>query len=360
MQKKSFCLSLLCIIVVILHAQSPYIHKIFDFQPAPGQHVNMLPQYQNGNTKEDMIAKVENAISNNNGGLISLGGYGGYVIFGFDHSVQNIAGRYDFQILGNTSITNPTSNPIGSTAEPGIIMVSRDDNSNGIPDDEWYEIAGSEYHNPQTVHDFEITYYKSTAPNKFPKWLTDTVLTFSGKLLPDNVVNEGGIYKLYSYPYGYADNFPNNGTHNLIDIDWAVDNNGNPAHLTQIDFIKVYTGINATHGAIGESSTDIIGAEDLHLTGGDIVNAVEKPISSKQNLIVFQQDDNLHIISPENQKAEIINLNGQIIQSLVLSKGENSFPFPHKAGIYLVKTIHHNLFDYEVNTIKFVNFQFQK
>jgi hypothetical protein len=340
---------------MILRAQSPYIYKIFDFQPAPGQYVNMLPQYQNGNTKEDMIAKAENAIANNGSGLISLGAFGGYIVFGFDHPVQNIAGRYDFQIFGNTILTNPDS-PTQSTAEPGIIMVSKDDNGNYLPDDEWYEIAGSEYYNPQTIHNFEITYYKSTTPNKFPKWLTDTVLTFSGTLLPDNAFYEDGGHKFYSYFYGYADNYPNNHIHNLIDIDWAVDRNGNLVHLAQIDFVKVYTGISANHGAIGESSTEITGAEDLHLTGGDIVNAVEKPISSEQNVIVFQQNNHLHIFSPENQKAEIINLNGQIIQSIQLSKGENILPFAHKAGMYFLKIFNRDLPYYKVSTIKFVHF----
>ena len=34
--------------------------------------------------------------------MISLGGYGGYVIFGFDHTVINVKGKKDFMILGNS------------------------------------------------------------------------------------------------------------------------------------------------------------------------------------------------------------------------------------------------------------------
>ena len=33
-------------------------------------------------------------------------------------------------------------------------------------------------------------------------------------------------------------------TEATIDIDWAVDAQGNPAHLPGVDFIKIYTGIN--------------------------------------------------------------------------------------------------------------------
>lgn len=33
--------------------------------------------------------------------MISLGSYGGYVIFGFDHTVINVQGQKDFRVLGN-------------------------------------------------------------------------------------------------------------------------------------------------------------------------------------------------------------------------------------------------------------------
>lgn len=90
--------------------------------------------------------------------LISLGGYGGYVTFGFDHTVINVPGERDFRIWGNAfyELSNPDSK--GGSAEPGIVMVSFDANCNGIPDDEWYELAGSEYHKPETLHGYEITY----------------------------------------------------------------------------------------------------------------------------------------------------------------------------------------------------------
>ncbi len=36
--------------------------------------------------------------------MISLGSYGGYVIFGFDHTVINVQGQKDFRVLGNAFI----------------------------------------------------------------------------------------------------------------------------------------------------------------------------------------------------------------------------------------------------------------
>ena len=36
-----------------------------------------------------------------------------------------------------------------------------DTNNDGIPNDgEWIEIKGSEYNNPETIHDYQVTYYK--------------------------------------------------------------------------------------------------------------------------------------------------------------------------------------------------------
>ena len=46
-------------------------------------------------------------------------------------------------------------------------MVSIDRNNNGIPDDEWYELAGSEYHKPTTRHNAKITYHRPAA-DKMP------------------------------------------------------------------------------------------------------------------------------------------------------------------------------------------------
>src|SRR5574344_1736528 len=116
---------------------SPYISKIYDYLPAPGQFVNVLPQASASDTKESMLAKVaEQLCGEQSPGMITLGAYGGYVVFGFDHTIAHVPGSYDFKVYGN-AFTN--------SAEPGIVMVSYDANANGLPDDEWFELAGSEY-----------------------------------------------------------------------------------------------------------------------------------------------------------------------------------------------------------------------
>ena len=55
-----------------------------------------------------------------------------------------------------------------------------------------------------------------------------------------------------------------------IDIDWAVDANGNKVHLPGVDFIKIYTGVNQENGWLGECSTEVKGVEDLHILEQDI------------------------------------------------------------------------------------------
>ena len=89
---------------VVMHEEieySPYISKVYEYRPAPGQFVNLMPEYQEGETEEDIRKKVEENISGTNDEMISLGSYGGYVIFGFDHTVINVQGQKDFRVLGN-------------------------------------------------------------------------------------------------------------------------------------------------------------------------------------------------------------------------------------------------------------------
>ena len=95
--------------------------------------------------------------------MVTLGGYGGYIVVGFDHTIVNRPGEYDFKILGNAFYANDNPRPdapLGGSSEPGIVMVSVDTNGNGVPDDEWYELAGSEYYKKETLKNYEITYYR--------------------------------------------------------------------------------------------------------------------------------------------------------------------------------------------------------
>lgn len=144
---------------------SPYVTQVLDFRPAPGQFVNGMPTWKEGDTQETMNKKVLSAIGNNKKGMISLGGFGGYVVVGFDHTIENVTGERDFRVLGNAFYAEANPNPNvtrkGGSCEPGIVMVAYDKNKNGKPDDdEWYELAGSEYNKDATTRNYEITYYR--------------------------------------------------------------------------------------------------------------------------------------------------------------------------------------------------------
>lgn len=127
---------------------SAYITKVIEYMPAPGQFVNAMPEYEEGDTQEDMNRKALEAIGNNKRGMVSLGGYGGYITVGFDHQIENKAGLRDFRILGN-AFQGASTAASGGSYEPGIIQVAVDEDNDGQPDDgQWYEIAGSAHHDP--------------------------------------------------------------------------------------------------------------------------------------------------------------------------------------------------------------------
>ncbi len=297
---------------------SSYISKVYEYCPAPGQFVNEMPRFEEGDTYADILQKAEESISGTNDIMITLGGYGGYVTFGFDHTVMNVPGEKDFRIWGNCFYELLQPEKKGGSSEPGIVMVSYDTNCNGLPDDEWYELAGSEYNSAATLHGYELTYFRPD-PNRpivtdddnslddiyyirwtdnfgtegympknlfhnqdyFPKWVNDNSISFRGSLLAPNgedISGMGTYYVLYSYAWGYVDNHPNEYADlNSFDISWAVDSRGNKVNLPGVDFIRVYTGVNQYCGWIGETSTELSRAQDLHIKSYlPTINRIEK------------------------------------------------------------------------------------
>ena len=293
MRKSILVFILYSLFLIPIQANSPYLSKVWEYVPAPGQFVHIYPGYEEGDDAATMSQKAEALIANNAEGLISLGAWGGYVIFSFDHPVVNVKDANDFIVEGNA---------FDGSAEPGIVMVSKDVNGNGKPDDPWYELAGSEYSNPQTIHNYKVTYERPAANHKatpdpvakyridttfvkwtdnkgksgyivqisfhtqpyYPEWISADKMTFTGARLPDNAEWTGAKYILHSYDYGYVDNYPNDNTAAQLDIDRAVDANGKPVYLNMIHFVKVYNGLLQQCGTIGETSTEISGAKDLH------------------------------------------------------------------------------------------------
>jgi hypothetical protein len=275
--------------------KSPYAHRVIEYKPAPGQFINVAH-----------IGTPEAAESITGGidGFVSLGGFGGYIILGFDHTVWNDPDNpfgVDFTVVGNA---------FDNSSEPGVVMVMADTNGNGIPDDsQWYELNGSRHHAPATLHRYEMTYanphqaahvtwtdnhgqsgelknipqhpqeYYPTSQN-FPDYPQETV-TFIGTRIAMNIDSSHYIM-IRPQEYGYADNLPfyaspfpytpdNPATVGVLegnggdafDISWATDENGQPVQLEGIDFIRIYTGVNVNASVLGEVSTEIRGVIDV-------------------------------------------------------------------------------------------------
>ena len=329
---------LVLVTAMAMWANHPWLTRVYEYRPAPGQFINTMPIARVGEPVDSVLARCRAAIcgyvdtvtTTFHGqtitridtiwaeSMISLGGYGGYVIVGFDHPVVNMH-TYDFEIQGNAFVSDRESN--GGSSEPGIVMVGVDMDGDGVPSDgdRWYELAGSEYNHPKTQHDYEITYYrpnenKQRTPSRvdpflndttyirwtsndvnpdstsgymsrntyhnqpyWPLWLQDEeTMTFSGSKLRCNAVDLGGnegnsYYVQYFFDWGYVDNLPNyspltpDALHNPgFKIDWAVDEQGNHVNLTHIDFIKVYNAMNQYCGWTGETSTEVAAGIDYH------------------------------------------------------------------------------------------------
>jgi hypothetical protein len=342
--------------------KSPYISKVYDFQPAPGQFVNVSPEYEPGDTREDILRKVEALLAGEESSPVSLGAYGGYIVFGFDHPVVNVANGADFRIQGNVFVS-AGSEMLPASSEPGIVAVSRDTNGNGLPDDAWYELAGSEYGKPETVRNYRITYYKPdgnktpepdsenpsltdtayirwkdsqgrqgyVSKNSFheqpyyPQWTEADSLVFEGSCLADNYVEEAGRYSFHAYEWGYADNRPNSDPQSGFNIEWAVDADGRPVHLPEIDFIKVYTAVNQYCGWLGETSTEICGAVDLHPEAVSAAGQSPREVAQTR-LLANPVSDRLQIVSPVGQTVQVIGTDGVRRMSFRVESGTNTVP----------------------------------
>lgn len=292
------------------------LSRVYEYAPAPGQFVNTLPAIAEGDeaTPATFAAAAQRALVDNNS-MISLGAYGGYVVFGFEKPVVNVPGEYDFVVKGNAFANNN---------EAGIVCVSVDVNGNGLPDDEWYELAGSEYADAGTRHGFTVTYTRPDGDDTaatcdgYPWTSNDTsadnlasgmvrrnnfhkqsywpasagdanTLTFTGTRLRPYATLSGTTYKLPQMEYGYADNLANTSDPGLK-IEWAVNADGTPVELDHIDFVKVYTGSLQDCGWIGEVSTEVSGATMLHADAAAGSDAPELYTASFDNLPLWEPE----------------------------------------------------------------------
>lgn len=282
---------------------SRYATEVFEYTPAPGQYIN---DPRTGgmtatlNTPEEAAAWAEERLEKKL--FVSLGAFGGYITVGFDHEVLNSKDDYDFAVFGNAFL-----NATGGSSEPGSVWVMEDTNADGLPDDIWYELRGSDYYDPSTIHGYSVTYFRPSGPGRpvewidnlgesssvdylkafhsqdsyYPAWIKDDSYTLTGTRLAERTDTDPqtGLITNYPFLWGYADNMGEDCTAldgmpqaNRFRISDAVDAEGNPVELRAISFVKVQTAVQAKAASLGELSTEVLGFYDLMTKPAD--NAV--------------------------------------------------------------------------------------
>ena len=257
---------------------SDYITDVYDYVYAPGQHAQLAKaediQYFKGNPEKHSK-------------WLYLGGFGGYIIAGFNHDVINGEGA-DFEVYALK----------GSSPEPAIVYVMPDSNNDNKPNDIWYELIGNQHENSK--RNYWVKYMKPSSENANISWLdsdgktgelipgfnstfsavwwwpaTSTEsITFNGTRLIDVYSNVGTSTEQHwvvptdLFTWGYAEN--NTGTDfisstaaNQLDISNAIDSSGKSVNLASIRFIKVQTAVFQQAGWTNEVSSEVRGAKDL-------------------------------------------------------------------------------------------------
>ena len=258
---------------------SAYITEVFEYVYAPGQHAT--------------LAKAKDAANfigepTSDKGFLYLGGFGGYVVAGFNHDVVNSEGA-DFEVYALP----------GASPEPAVVYVMQDTNGDGKPNDTWYELKGNQFNNSR--RNYRVCYYKAVNDSANVTWkdseggkgelvegigtkssagwwwsaTTNDSISFTGTRLPDAYINfpTTGNPQNWKVPtgrftFGYAENqdgtdFDTALKSNKLDISNAVDAQGDYVALPNIRFIKVQTSVLQQVGWLNEVSSEVRGAKDL-------------------------------------------------------------------------------------------------
>lgn len=284
-------------------ASSPYSTRVYEYTPAPGQFINE-GEMAKVTTPSEACTYAQKRLDSRL--FVSLGAFGGYIVVGFDHSIvkNTKGGDYDFAIMGNAFFN--AGSPNGGSSEPGIVWVMQDENQNGLPDDTWYQLCGSETGLDTTVENYAVTYYRPAKDGEnivwkdnrgnegtvdyvpqfhsqasyYPAWMDGDSYTLTGTYISAHTSQDSstGFWNNSAFAWGYADNMgtdnlernssaDGSGQRNGFKIANAIKADGSSANLEYIDFIKVQTGVQSKAGWLGEVSTEVCNFQDLSLIG---------------------------------------------------------------------------------------------
>lgn len=289
-------------------ADSP--SSVESYLPAPGQFVN-ISSWQDANK----------TLTGESG--ITLGSFGGNVVYKYDDPIKNDPYNpygIDFIVFGNC-FSNTDGSTSSGAAEAAAVSVSEDGKT-------WYELAGSEYYTSSARKNVKITWTNGdttfSAAADTP-WKTDdgesgTMPKNSYHAQPyypnpsfysnyqkgigknesysENTVSfTGTLIDTGFYPFGYADSHaakndkitniavnPYTGNDTYVyngdgfDLDWAVDEEGNPVSLDEISYIKIYNATLSYGMATGEKSAEI--TQVLRAASGKSVSGKSKGLAA--------------------------------------------------------------------------------
>lgn len=290
-------------------AYSYYISEVLEYNPAITNSKGLA--FSTIDTPSTVLASVNTKLVDKpfdkNDLGVNLGSFGGSIVFRFDHTVMNVNGLRDFRI-GSYATK-------GAYPAQGVVYVSSDANGNGKADDEWYELAGSEYGKTGERRNLKMvytrpdnvtpsdgmvewvsyainesetgTYCYAKAPwgtfSVWPAWLMEsaegTALTYTGCTMlpplakaPEDLTNGWPTQASRWYDYGYVCNSdPTDETGSSFDIGWARDKEGNKVNLPGIDFVKIQNATLQDLGyGYGPACVLFNCAIDLHLAGKEI------------------------------------------------------------------------------------------
>jgi len=291
--------------------ESPFVTNVLEFTPAPGQFVNHPDFSDPGRALGSPSGGGTSAP--NNTSVVSLGGFGGYIVLGFDHTIAddplNPFGL-DAIVFGNAYWVG--GDPERHWAECATIEISLDENKNGLADDTWYLIPGSHIIDPlsqfvieQWDDDIKDELYPPDDDSWIPAGFSGTWETVAfalpAKVFGSSIVTNPAANGNAEGIYGYGDYSPTlvlgdvngddvvddttitpqefystpddpltagmttgSGGGDAFDIAWAIDpSSGADAKLSGFDFIRLTSAVDSMSPIFGEKSAEIDAVADV-------------------------------------------------------------------------------------------------
>jgi hypothetical protein len=222
---------------------------------------------------------------------------------GFGWSLGSVLGYevWRWRVSRETDEFHIYGNAFAGWEEPGIVWVMCDENNNGLPDDTWYELKGSddesEEWRPQITRRYAINWFDpgdEAEENEYGQLISNLVwvdslgrrgfmnggwpsvwgvetarVTFCGTMIRDpGAIYGGGRGQPRDVAWGYVDagdltSGPYADQNGKFFVSNAIQRDGSPVDLPWIDFVKVQTGVFYYGTVVGEISTEIYSADGL-------------------------------------------------------------------------------------------------